>query len=416
MSAPLRFYFDVVCPYAYLASLQIDAFAAARGLVVERKPVLLGGLLRSFGAADDPNREMSRARARLTHADIRRQGALHGRALVVPPEHPRRTVDAMRLVIATPEARRIAVARALFEAYWEQSRDITDRSVLAEIAAAHAVDIAAIDTPEIKAELRARTDEAVAAGVFGVPTFGYGDVRVWGQDRLAVLARAVGGPQIDPGLDPALPIARAWPRPSAPLRVQFFHDFASPFSYLASVAIAEVCARAGATLELVPMLLGALFRDIGTADVPLFTMHPAKQAWVRRDLDDWAALWGVPVRFPTEFPIRTVLPLRVCVVEPAATAPLYRAAWVDDRPIARPEVLTEVLDAAGLPGRALVERAAADDVKATLRRNTDLARELGVCGAPSFVVHRPGRSPAVLWGQDRIGMLAATLAGFDLPD
>lgn len=412
MTEPLRFYYDVVCPYAYLASLQIDGFAAARGLVVDRRPVLLGGLLRSFGAADDPNREMSRARARLTHADIRRQGALHGRQLAVPAAHPRRTVDAMRLIVATPEVRRTAVARALFEAYWEQGRDVTDRQVLAAIASAHDVDPATIDAPEIKAELRARTDEAAAAGVFGVPTFIHGDTRVWGQDRLVVLAHALGGPRIDP----LRPVSGTWPPPVGPMRVQFFHDFASPFSYLAATQVADVCARAGATLEPMPMLLGALFRDIGTPDVPLFEMHAAKQAWVRRDLDDWAAVWGVPVRFPTRFPIRTVLPLRVAIAEPAAAAPIYRAAWVLDEAIAEPDVLARVLDEAGLPGRALIERAAADDVKATLRHNTEHARELGVCGAPCFVVHCPGRSPAVLWGQDRIGMLAAMLTGFDLPD
>ncbi len=414
MTAALRFYYDVVCPYAYLASLQIDAFVAERGLAVERRPVLLGGLLRSHGAADDPNLAMSTARRRNTHADIRRQGALHGRHLVVPQEHPRRTVDAMRLVIAAPEDRRTAVASALFEAYWEQGRDVAARAVLAEIAAAHGVDVEMIDAPAIKAELRARTGVAVAEGVFGVPTFardageGAAPICVWGQDRLAVLARALGGPPMDP-----CPATATTAAPGTV--VEFIHDFASPFSYLASTQIARVCAQAGAGLVSTPILLGALFRDIGTADVPLFTMHAAKQGWVHRDLDDWAQLWGVPLRFPSTFPIRTVLPLRVAIAEPASTPAIYRAAWVDDRPIGDPEVLARVLDGVGFAARTLIERAGGDDIKATLRRNTERARSAGVCGVPSFVLRRPGRPDAVLWGQDRLGMLAAALAGFDLP-
>ena len=412
MTEPLRFFYDVVCPYAYLASLQIEEFAAVRGLEVQWCPVLLGGLLRAFGAPDDPNRAMSRPRARLTHADIRRQGALHGHRLAVPAEHPRRTVEAMRLVVSAPHQRRNVVAGALFRAYWEQGLDVADRGVLAAIAAAHDLDVGAVDLPAVKAELRSRTEEAVALGAFGVPTFVRGPVRVWGQDRLAVLAQALGGPAIDP----RDPVPGAWTSPSVPTTVRFFHDFSSPFSYLASTQLEAVCAAADATLEMVPILLGGLFRDIGTVDVPLFAMHAHKQAWVRQDLDDWARLWGVPLRFPSGFPMRTVLPLRVAVVEPRATASIYRAAWVDERPIDDREVLAAVLDEAGLPARALLERAEHDDIKAQLRRNTQDAGQAGVCGVPSFAVQRPGRAPVLLWGQDRIGMLVATLAGLDLPD
>jgi 2-hydroxychromene-2-carboxylate isomerase len=248
--------------------------------------------------------------------------------------------------------------------------------------------------------------------VFGVPTFVHGDLRVWGQDRLAILEDGLRGRGLVPAAPPPEP---RWTRPGPPPSVRFFHDFASPFSYLASTQIERVCAAAGATLEVVPILLGALFRSIGTADVPLFTMHPAKQAWVRRDLDDWAAHWGVGLAFPSEFPIRSVLPLRVALLEPAATVAIYRAAWVDDLPIADPEVLAGVLARTGLPAADLIARADDAAVKAALRRNTEDAVALGVCGVPSFVVRRAGRPDAVLWGQDRLPLLAATLAGFDLP-
>jgi 2-hydroxychromene-2-carboxylate isomerase len=344
----------------------------------------------------------------MTRLDIVRSAALYGRTIEVPAAHPRRTLDAMRLVVAAREEQRVPLAAALFSAYWEQGRDVADRSVLAEIAALHDVPIAAVDDPAVKDELRARTDEAAQRGVFGVPTFSVGDTNVWGQDRMDVLARAIGAPS----RDPARVIGR-WPAPREPATVRFFHDVSSPFSYLASTQIARVCEAHGATLEPVPILLGALFRDIGTADVPLFEMHPAKRAWVGRDLADWAALWGVPLLvLPHVFPIRSVLPQRVMIAEPAATAAIYRAAWVDDRPVADREVLAAVLDAAGLPARDLLARAESDPVKAALRTNTERARAAGACGVPSYEVQRPSSPPVLLWGQDRLGMLASTLAGF----
>jgi 2-hydroxychromene-2-carboxylate isomerase len=400
----IAFYYDIVCPYAFLASTRVETFAEEHGCTVRWCPVLLGGLLRSHGGPDDPNATYAAARARVGRADIVRSGALWNVPVAIPAEHPRRSVDAMRLVVAAGEDKRIAVSRALFEAYWLHGRDVTDRVVLADIANAHGIAPESITLDDVKAELRARTDEAAAAGVFGVPTFVVDRHLVWGQDRFAVLAGALGNAV----RDPAAPMPGALPG----MRVRFFHDIASPFAYLASTQIERVCAAAGATLEPVPILLGALFRDIGTVDVPLHAMHAAKQAWVQRDLSDWAAIWGVPLRFRTAFPVRSVLPQRVLLAEPRAMAAVYRATWVDDRAVDRPLVLAEVLGDAGLPAADLLARAEHPEVKAALRTNTESARQAGACGVPSFEVIRPDGERRLLWGQDRLPMLTAMLSGF----
>jgi 2-hydroxychromene-2-carboxylate isomerase len=400
----IRFFYDIVCPYAFLASTRVEAFAQAHGRTVQWCPVLLGGLLRHHGGPDDPNATYAAARARIGRADIVRSGELWNVALAIPAEHPRRSVDAMRLVVAAGEEKRVAVSRALFGAYWLDGRDIADREVLAAIAGAHGIAPEAIASDEVKAELRARTDEAAALGVFGVPTFVADDACVWGQDRFAVLARALGGPLVDP--------AAALPSRVPGMRVRFFYDVSSPFAYLASTQIERVCAAADAELEPVPILLGALFRDIGTADVPLFTLHAAKQAWVQRDLLDWAAIWGVPLRFRSSFPLRSLLPQRVLVVEPRARAAIFRAAWAEDRAVDRPEVLAEVLGEAGLPAADLLAAAERTETKDALRANTQAARTAGLCGVPTFEVTRPDGERRVVWGQDRLPMLAAMLAGF----
>src|SRR5215471_8488008 len=93
--------------------------------------------------------------------------------------------------------------------------------------------------------------------------------------------------------------------------VTFYYDFASPFAYLASTQIERVAREAGgAEVRWRPILVGALFRKVGTADVPLETFGAAKRDYYRRDLARWADWWGVPLRWPTRFPMRTVLPLR----------------------------------------------------------------------------------------------------------
>ena len=166
--------------------------------------------------------------------------------------------------------------------------------------------------------------------------------------------------------------------------------------------MARVAAQTGRELVWMPILLGALFRTIGTADVPMFTMPPAKQAWVMRDLQEWAALWGVPFRFPSAFPIRSVLPLRVAIQEPGATLPIYRAAWGEDRDIASPESLAAILDEAGFDGAALIAGASAPAVKDALRRNTTYAVESGVCGVPTWMA-----DGELYWGQDRLPLVEA---------
>jgi 2-hydroxychromene-2-carboxylate isomerase len=401
----LDFYYDVVCPYAYMAFSQLDELPP-----VQLRPVLLGGLLRAAGGPDDPNKVQSPPRARLTRLDIQRCADLLGVPLELPDAHPMRTVDAMRLVVAAPPERTRAVTADLYRAYWVDGEDVRRREVLEAVARRHGIDPAAIGSDAARQGLFAATAAAAAAGVFGVPTFVGARELVWGQDRIGLLRRFLGEDDLD--LSAWIPFAG---RSVADARVVFFHDVASPFSYLAATQIDRVAARHGAVVQWSPMLLGALFRAIGTADVPLFTMHERKRAWTNRDVELWAEAWGVPYRFPTHFPIRSVLPQRAMLVDPSVAPIVYRAAWAEDRRVDDPAALEEILTAEGRPGRDIVEAASAVEIKAALRTNTALAQESGVCGVPTWQVHRPGLPPLLLWGQDRLVMLNAALQGWTPP-
>lgn len=407
----IDFVYDVVCPYAYLASTRVEAAAARHGATVRWRPILLGGLFREIGAPDDPNATMPEAKATLVRRDIERWADLLGVPLSRPAEHPRRTVDAMRLCTLADPDKRPAVSRALFSAYWIEGRDVSDPEVLAAIATEHGLSPAAIREPATKAALRDATAEAAAQGAFGVPTFRIGDRLWWGQDRLDLALCTLGTDGVDAGVDRS---PRALPRQTAGTRsITFVHDFSSPFSYLASTAIEAVAARHGVPVTWHPILLGALFRSIGTPDVPLFTMTQRKQQWVARDLEDWAKARGVPFRFPSHFPMRSILPLRVALAEPKTAPAIYRAAWGDDRRVDEPQALASVLADAGFSPEPLIEATNDPEIKERLKSNTMQAKTLGVCGVPTvIVVDDRHEAPLLLWGQDRLGMLDAVLSGW----
>lgn len=394
----LTFAFDIVCPYAAIAAAGIDALAAASGQSVRWQPVLLGGLFQRHGAPAVPASTWPAEKVALGRKDILRAADAAGVALEIPAAHPRRTVDAMRLCVAAPDALRPAVARALFAAYWVEGRDVASPAVLGEIAARFGLPADAWRTQEAREALRESTREAADNGAFGVPTIWVGDEMFWGADRLLFVEMALSSGRIDP----------AAPQGPPGQKVRVYHDFASPFSYLGASQVARVAARHGAQIEWRPFLLGALFRDIGTPMVPLATFSPAKQQHLLVDLHRWAAYWGVGFAFPACFPVNTVLALRVALQAPQATLPLYRALWVEGRDLSEPAVVAAVLTAEGLDAAALLAGTQAPDIKQQLITNGDTARSSGVVGAPTFQLD----DGMVLWGQDRLFQLDRALSGW----
>lgn len=397
-SPELDFYFDIVCPYAWMGAEAVADLQARTGAVVRWRPILLGGVFQAVGQDPVPAASWAPARAILGHKDVLRQAAVRGIPLRWPSAHPRRTVDAMRLLVVTPEEQVPALALALYRAYWAEDRDVTDLDVLREVAASVGVDPALVGAEVARSRLREVSASAAEAGVFGVPTWSVGDRLWWGADRLHFVEAALTGARVDtapaPGGDGET--------------VEFFHDFASPFSYLASTQIEGIAARHGAAVTWRPILLGALFREIGTPNVPMLAMNAAKQQWVAQDLADWSEHWGVPLRWPSCFPVRTVLPLRAALVAPECAPALYRALWVDDRDIGDPDVCRAVLDEAGLDGAGILARTESPDIKARLRENTSRARDVGACGVPTY---RLGDG-VLIWGQDRLDLLGRCLSGW----
>ncbi|RYZ64030.1 MAG: 2-hydroxychromene-2-carboxylate isomerase [Proteobacteria bacterium] len=195
MPHTLDLYWDFSSPFAYLGTTQAEALAARTGATLRWKPMLLGGLFRSIGQADAPLLTWSDAKREHSMRDLERWAAHYGVPFRFPTKFPVSSVKAMRSWLALPEEERGAFRERTFRAYWAEGKDIGDETVLGELLGAHAADVLArIQTPEVKQQLIAATDAAVARGVFGAPTWVVDDRDLyWGQDRLPLVERALTG-------------------------------------------------------------------------------------------------------------------------------------------------------------------------------------------------------------------------------
>ena len=399
----MTFHYDVVCPYAYLAAERISRLPEALRMRVDWKPVHLGGLLKATAAETNPMSVMSAHRKRMNEVDLTRWAERLDLPLMMPAAHPMRTTDAMRHLASLPKAECERVSRAYFRAYWSSDSEAHWRKVEGSARSLLEED-KTLETADRL--LRKQTQQLTESGGCGVPCFEVEGELFWGQDRLFQALSVLTGTDVSPSvsLDPIK-------RTDTPVAVRFFHDFSSPFSYLASTQIKSVCQSHDIPCQMMPVLLGALFKDIGTANVPLFTFSAAKRAYLAKDLDRWAAYWDVAFQFPEQFPLRTVNALRIALVMPELTERLYQWAWdegvdLGDEARLRERLAHEVDDV-----DALFESACEPAIKTELRANTAMASELGVCGVPTFAVDFADRT-ILIWGQDRLCMLEWMLKGW----
>lgn len=192
----------------------------------------------------------------------------------------------------------------------------------------------------------------------------------------------------------------------------FYFDFSSPFAYLGASQVERVAHENNAVVRYRPFLLGGLFRDIGTPNVPLFEASEQKRRHYLADMARFADVYGIPIRFPSGFPINTVKPLRMVLGLPEderkrLVHPMFHAIWALDLDVSQDGVLCQIASEAGFPGAALLAEAQSEAGKARLKEATSQAAAKGVCGAPCFFVG--GR---MFWGQDRLLFVEKALQGW----
>lgn len=193
------------------------------------------------------------------------------------------------------------------------------------------------------------------------------------------------------------------------VKLEFWFDYASPYSYLASHRVEAVAQRHGAELLWRPFVLGGVFQAHG-AGAPI--QSSGKGEYILQDLEHLSEYLDIPYRPRREFIIRSVTALRATLQVPQgaerarAAHVLFQAAWGEDRDLADGGEVAGLLDQAGFDGQALVQGAQNPEVKQALKRETDEAIERGVFGAPTFFLD----GERMFWGHDRLDVVDYYLA------
>lgn len=195
MAKTLEFYFDVGSPAAYLAWTQVPRVAEATGAQVDYKPFLLGGVFQATG-----NRSPMEVPAKGSYmlGDLQRFAERYGVAFRHNPHFPINTLTLMRGAIALQmrePAKMKPYVDAVYRAIWVDAQDMNDPATVGAVLQQAGFDprqlLALAADPEVKEKLKAVTQEAVARGVFGAPTFFVGNDMYWGQDRLDFVKEAL---------------------------------------------------------------------------------------------------------------------------------------------------------------------------------------------------------------------------------
>ena len=195
----LEFFYDCSSPWTYLAFHRIEDVTARAHATLVWRPILVGGV---FNAVNESVYEQRRnpvmPKLRWYVKDLQDWASMYGLRIGQPAVFPVNSVKAMRgALVAERHGLLPSWSRRVFERYWGDLRDISRDDVLAEIAAEVGLDpgpfFAAIAEPDVKAELRASTDEMIARGGFGSPTmFIDHDDMYFGNDRLVLVEHALG--------------------------------------------------------------------------------------------------------------------------------------------------------------------------------------------------------------------------------
>lgn len=195
-------------------------------------------------------------------------------------------------------------------------------------------------------------------------------------------------------------------------QIEFFYDVSSPWTYLAFVNVQKLAKEAGAEIIWRPFLVGGVFNAVNPT---MYRMRenpvPAREAWVKQDLQAWAKLAGLKITFPPKvFPVNSVKALRGLLwareqgreVE-LATA-FFELYWSEDRDISQDDVVAEAASRAGLDSARLLQAITEPGVKEQLKANTDEVIARGGFGSPTMFVNGE-----MFFGNDRLPLVREAL-------
>jgi 2-hydroxychromene-2-carboxylate isomerase len=191
-------------------------------------------------------------------------------------------------------------------------------------------------------------------------------------------------------------------------RIEFLFDFASPNAYLAYRALPPILERAGAELEIVPCLLGGIFKATGNrAPFVAFAGVTGKMDYEMLEIRRFVAKHGLQkFRLNPHFPVNSLALMRGLVAAQAlGEGPAFlemglRGMWEEGLKLDDAEILARRIEATGLDAHALFERAQRPETKQRLADNTEAAVKRGAFGIPTFFV-----GDEMFFGKDRLAQV-----------
>lgn len=186
------------------------------------------------------------------------------------------------------------------------------------------------------------------------------------------------------------------------MKIEFWFEFASTYSYPAAMRIEALAAARGVPVVWRPFLLGPIFQQQGWNDSP-FNIYEAKGRYMWRDMARICDGMNIPLRKPTTFPRNGLLAARVVCAHPeqawvpAFVRAIYSANFSEDAEISNPAVVERCLTSVGQDAATVLTAAQTQAAKDKLKAQTAEAMERGIFGAPSFVV-----AEELFWGNDRL--------------
>jgi len=189
MMPRVDFWYDFASTYSYLAAMRAEPLAAAAGVRLHWRPFLLGPIFKSHGMETSPF-NLYPVKGRYSARDMERLAALQGLPkFILPVPFPANSLLAARTALSLSDDARPEFSRAVYRAEFAEGRDISNRTVTAEILHALGHDaegvLAKTGDQEIKDKLWTQTEEAAERRIFGAPNFVTEDGELfWGNDRL----------------------------------------------------------------------------------------------------------------------------------------------------------------------------------------------------------------------------------------
>ena len=191
--------------------------------------------------------------------------------------------------------------------------------------------------------------------------------------------------------------------------IEFFFDCSSPWTWLAFRNLQPIARELDVEVRWKPVLVGGIFNAVNPSVYEFRARGvPAKQAYLRKDLADWARLAGIRILFPpTVFPVNSVKAMRGCLLlepegllVPFAEA-AFQAYWSADRDISEDAVLADLCAGIGVEPERFFAGIARPDIKDRLRANTEEVIARGGFGSPTIFVD----GDDMYFGNDRLGLV-----------